>query len=327
MKRREFITLLGGAIAAWPFAARAQQPATPVIGYLSGRSPDEAAYTVSAFREGLASEGFVEGRTAAIEYRWAHGQYERLPAMASELINRNVDVIVASGGTGAARAAKAGTKVLPIVFLVGEDPVRTGLVASFNRPGGNLTGVNVFMNEIESKKLGLLHELVPKASRIAVLVNPNNVFIEEQLKDVDVAARAMGIELQVLRASSEKQIDAAFATLAQNRVEALLVGADPFFNSRRDQLAALAARLSLPAIYELREYAVAGGLFSYGPSLTAGYRQMGVYAGKVLKGAKPADLPVVQPTRIELVINVKTAKALGLDVPPTLLARADEVIE
>jgi putative ABC transport system substrate-binding protein len=327
MRRREFITLLSGAIAAWPFAARAQQPATLVIGYLSGRLPDEAAYTVSAFREGLASEGFVEGRTVAIEYRWAQGGYERLPAMASELINRNVDVIVASGGTGAARAAKAATKVLPIVFLVGEDPVRTGLVASFNRPGGNLTGVNVFMNEIESKRLGLLHELLPKASRIAVLVNPNNVFIEEQLKDVDVAARAMGIELQVLRASSEKQIDAAFVTLAQNRVEALLVGADPFFNSRRDQLVALAARLSLPAIYELREYAAAGGLLSYGPSLTAGYRQMGVYAGKLLRGAKPADLPVVQPTSIELVINAKTAKALGLDVPPTLLARADEVIE
>ena len=325
MQRRKFITLLGGAM--WPLPARAQQPATPVIGYLSGRSPDEAAYTLSAFREGLASEGFVEGRTVAIEYRWAHGGYDRLPAMASELINRNVDVIVASGGTRSPLAAKAETKILPIVFLTGEDPVRTGLVASFNRPGGNLTGVNFFMNELESKRLGLLHELIPKAARIAVLADPNNVFIEEQLTDVETAARAMGTELQVLRASSEKQIDAAFATLAQNPADALLVAADPFFNSRRDQLVALAARLSLPTLYELREYALAGGLVSYGPSLTAGYRQMGVYAGKVLKGAKPADLPVVQPTSIELVINLKTAKALGLDVPPTLLARADEVIE
>src|SRR5271154_350721 len=285
MKRREFITLLRGAIAAWPLEGRTQQAAKPVVGYLSGRSPEEAAYTVSAFREGLASEGFVEGRTVAIEYRWAHGGYERLPAMASELINRNVDVIVASGGTGAARAAKAATKVLPIVFLVGEDPVRTGLVASFNRPGGNLTGVNVFMNEIESKKLGLLHELVPKASRIAVLVNPNNVFIEEQLKDVDVAARAMGIELQVLRASSEKQIDAAFVTLAQNRVEALLVGADPFFNSRRDQLVALAARLSLPAIYELREFAVAGGVVRAGRPLTPWARPPGGGSAEVAHNA------------------------------------------
>ena len=326
MRRREFISLLGGAVA-WPLAAHAQQPVMPVIGYLNARSPDEIANSLSAFLEGLSSEGFVEGRNVAIEYRWAEGHLERLPAKVSELINQNVALIVASGSNNSALAATAATSVVPIVFLTGENPVRLGIVASLNRPGGNATGINFEGNEIEAKRISLLHELVPKATRIAILTNPTNASTVVQVRSAETAAKALGLDYRVIRADSTSQIDEVFALLAKNPADALLVTADAFFNSRRVQLAARAAQLSLPAIYELREYAVAGGLASYGPSIIAAYRQLGIYAGKILKGATPADLPVVQPTTFELVINLKTAKTLGLTVPPSLLARADEVIE
>jgi len=327
MKRRKFITLLGGAAATWPLTARAQQPAMPVIGFLSSRSPAESASDVAGFRQGLAQTGYVENQNLAIEYRWAENRYERLPALAADLAGRQVAVIAALGGPVTALAVKAATKTVPFVFITGVDPVKLGLVASFARPGGNATGLNIFITAIEAKRLGLLRELVPTAARIAVIVNPNSPEVDSQLNDVQTGADAVGWELQILRVGSEAEFDSAFATLARSAVEALLVAADPFFNSQRERIVALAARHKIPAIYEARGYAVAGGLMSYGPNLPDAYRQVGLYTGQILKGAKPANLPVIQPTALELVINLKTAKAVGIEVPPTLLARADEVIE
>ena len=329
MKRREFIILLGGAAAmplALPRAARAQKPAMPVVGFLDTRSPGEAANVVVAFRDGLNEAGFVEGRNVAIEYRWAEGQYDRMRAMAADLVSRQVAVILA-GGPGAVTAAKAATASIPIVFITGQDPAKLGVVASMNRPGGNVTGLHLFSTRLEPKKLELLHELVPKAAVIGVLINPTNPSAETQSESLREAARALGVEIFFASARTEREIDAAFATIVQRGAGALFVGNDPYFTGRRDQIVPLAARHALPTIYSQRESAVAGGLASYGTSITDAYRQMGVYAGKVLKGTKPADLPVVQPTKFLLVINRKTAKALGLEVPPKLLFTADEVIE
>jgi putative ABC transport system substrate-binding protein len=327
VKRRTFITLLGGA-AAWPLAARAQQPAMPVIGFLGVTFAGEQPHWLAAFRKGLGETGYVEGHNVSIEYRWAEGQYNRLPELAADLIHRHVSVIVTPPSNPAALAAKAATTAIPIVFSVAEDPVRLGLVASLSRPGGNATGINFFSTEIFSKRLSLLHDLVPKAVRIAVLVNPANApATEATLHDIPEAARALGLQIQVLNASNGDEIDVAFTTLASDRVDALLVGPDSFFASRRVQIAILSARHLVPAVYGLRDYAEAGGLISYGADVTDSVRQQGVYAGRILKGTKPADLPVVQSTKFELVINLRTAKAIGLKVPATLLSRADEVIE
>ena len=327
MKRREFITLLGGAAAVWSVAARAQQPTMPVIGYLSLASPGPFAHLVASFSDGLKEIGYVGGQNVAIEYRWAEGQYERLPALSADLVRRQVSVIVATGGSVVGLVAKAATGTIPIVISSGGDPVKLGLVASLSRPGGNVTGVHLFLSLLDPKKLGLLRELVPKASVIAVLLNPNAADIQARLADVHEAAHAARQQIHVLHASTERELDTAFATLSQVQAGALVVGADAFFNSRRDHVVALAARHAIPAIYEGREYAVAGGFTSYGTSLADGYRQVGIYTGRILKGAKPADLPVVQSTKFELVINAQTARMLGLAVPPALLARADEVIE
>jgi putative tryptophan/tyrosine transport system substrate-binding protein len=323
--RRDFITLLGGAAAAWPLAARAQQSGVPVIGYLSVRSSEN--YLVEALRRGLTDTGYVEGQTVAIEYRWAMGQYDRMPAMAAELARRPVAVLVTAGGEPAALSAKAATSTIPIVFVIGGDPVKLGLVASYNRPGGNVTGISILTSTLEPKRLGLLHELVPKATTIAVLLNPNFQAFEGQERDVQEAARALGVHIHVLRASSDRDIEAAFEIVAHQRIAALAVGADPFFDTRRDKLVALAARQMVPTIYHFREFAAAGGLVSYGIDISDSHRQIGVYVGQILKGAKPADLPVLQPTKLELIINLKAARALGLQVPDKLLALADEVIE
>jgi putative ABC transport system substrate-binding protein len=325
MRRREFIGIAGCA-AAWPLVARAQQKAMPVIGYLGIGSPGPLAPFTAAFRQGLAETGFVEGQNVAIEYRWAEGNYDRLPALAADLVGQRVDVIASGGGTGAL-AAKSATSTIPIVFAVGGDPVELGLVVSLARPGGNLTGFSIITVELMAKRLELLSELVPRAKLIALLANPSSPSAERTTREVEAAALGKGLRLHVLKASSEGEIDAAFLTLVQLQADALVVGADAFFNDRREYLVALASRHAVPAIWEWREAALAGGLVSYGPSLIAVDRQKGIYVGKILKGAKPADLPVEQPTKFELVINLKTAKALGLTVPQSLLQRADEVIE
>jgi ABC-type uncharacterized transport system substrate-binding protein len=323
--RREFITLLGGAVAARPLAARAQQ-AMPVIGVLSTRAPGADPHLLTALHRGLNEAGFVDGQNLRIEYRFAANQYDRLPTLAADLVDRRVALIV-SMGTPAAPAAKAATATIPIVFGVGDDPVQLGLVESLASPGGNLTGVTTLSGELSSKRLEVLHELVPKATLVGVLVNPTNVNAEAVLKDLQAAARAIGLQIHLLRASTEREIEAAFTTLLELRAGGLMVGTDPFFNSRSEQLARLAFRHAVPTVFQFREFAVAGGLMSYGGSITEGYRLVGIYVGRILKGAKPADLPVQQITKVELLINLKTAKAFGLTVPPTLLARADEVIE
>ena len=332
MRRREFITLLGGTAAApalfWPPVARAQQPAMPVIGFLDPRSPHTLADQLRAFRQGLKDTGYVEGENVAIEHRWAEGQLDRLPALAPELVRRRVAVIATNGGPAAAFAAKAATTTIPIVFIVGEDPVKLGLVASLARPGGNLTGVNLVVGELTAKRLGLLRELVPGAVRVAVLVNPTNTRnAETTLRDVEPAARAMGLEIQVLNASTSREIDAVFATFVRERPDALFVGNDPYLTSRRVQLVHLATRHAIPAAFPVRDFPEIGGLMSYGVNITDALRQLGVYAGRILKGAKPTDLPVVQSSKFELVINAQTARMLGLTVPSSLLSVADEVIE
>jgi putative ABC transport system substrate-binding protein len=320
------MTVLAGA-AAYPLLAGAQQRAMPVIGFLSGTSPGPFAPYVAAFHQGLSETGYIEGQNVAMEYRWAEDRYERLPAMAADLVGRKVDVIATSGGIPAARAAQNATSAIPIVFMGIGDPVGAGLVASFSRPGGNVTGMSFFTNELNLKRLELLSELVPQARMIAILVNPNNPFAEYTVRNAQEAVRAKEVQVQILKAGTEGDFGSAFASLVQTRAGALLVASDPFFNSRREELVALAARHAVPAIYEWREFAAVGGLISYGPSITDIWRQAGAYVGRILAGAKPADLPVQQPTTFELVINLKTAKALGLTVPPSILARADEVIE
>jgi putative ABC transport system substrate-binding protein len=325
--RREFIALLGGAVAAWPRTARAQQPALPLIGFLSTRARDESAHLADAFRRGLAETGYSEGRTVAIEYRWADGAYDRLPALAVDLVRRPLAVLVASGGQPAALAAKAATSTIPIVAAFSADPVAAGLVTSLGRPGGNLTGISNLSTVLEPKRLSLLREVVGAVGSVGVLVNPAFPPAAEQLADIETAARAIGQQLVVLRASTDDELAAAFDTVSQRRIPALLVASDPYFNTRRDKLAVLAARAGVPTMYGFRDYVVSGGLMSYGIDLSDVYRQIGLYAGRVLKGAKPAELPVQQPIKFEFVLNVKAAKALGVKFSDNLLSLADEVIE
>jgi len=325
LRRREFITLLGSAAAVWPLTARAQQPAIPVIGFLDGQSFDP--YLLTAFREALKDAGYIEGRNVAIYFRSADGQTDRLVTLAGDIVGRRVAVIVTTGGGAAALAAYAATTTIPIVFVNGVDPVSSGLVMSLNRPGTNATGVYIFQQVLEGKRLGLLRELVPSAALIAVLLNPTNANFQAQLRGVQEAARSLGQQVTILSASTEHEMGVAFATVGQSGARALLVGSDPFFNSERDQVIALAARYAVPAIYEGREFATAGGLASYGTSLANAHRQAGIYASRILRGEKAADLPIVQPTKFEFVINLKTAKALRLEVSPGLSASADEIIE
>jgi putative tryptophan/tyrosine transport system substrate-binding protein len=327
MRRRDFITLLGGAAAAWPLAARAQQAMIPVVGFLGTASAAADAFRVVAFRRGLEEAGYVEGRNVAIEYRHAENHYDRLPEMAADLVRRQVSVIAAAGGP-AAPAAKAATQTIPIVFVIGVDPVEAGLVANLNRPGGNLTGMTTLEGELEPKRLELLHELIPNATAFAVLINPTNPRAEANKRHDEAAARTLGLEIQVLHASNDQDLDAAFATLSKLQASALMISTDPFFNSRTELFAALAARHSMPTIFQFREFVAAGGLMSYGAgSLAEVYRLAGLYAGRILKGEKPGDLPVQETTKVDLFINLKTAKVLGLTVPLPLLSRADEVIE
>jgi putative tryptophan/tyrosine transport system substrate-binding protein len=327
MRRREFITLLGYPAIGWPRAARAQQPAMPVIGFLNTLSPEGIPHWMAAFRQGLKESGYVEGQNVSIEYRWALGQYDRLGAMAVELARRPVAVLVATGGEPAALAAKAATSTIPIVFSIGGDPVRLGLVTSYNRPGGNATGMSFVLVNLEAKRLELLHELLPHINKVGILLDPDFPLAEMQLRDLQEAATARRLEIQALRASTDRGIEVAFETIAQQRVAAIAVASSLFFDTRRERLLALAATFAVPTMYHFREYPAAGGLMSYGPNIAAGYRQLGGYVGRILRGAKPADLPVLQPSKFEFVINLKTAKALGLEIPPTLLALADEVIE
>jgi putative tryptophan/tyrosine transport system substrate-binding protein len=328
MRRRDFIAAFAGVAAAWPHAARAQQPALPTIGFLSGASSGNYQTFVTAFKEGLKRTDYVEGRNVAIEYRWADGQFDRLPKLAADLVNDRPTMIMASGNA-AAVAAKKATATIPIVFTSGFDPIQIGLVASFNRPEGNITGVYTFTAETPTKTLELLHELVPAAADIGLLVNPTSPNLSESVvvKEVEAAARPLGKQIHVLEASTDAEIDAAFSTLVQLRAGALVIASDQFYNDRRERIAALALRHALPSVHTRREYAVAGGLMSYGTNLSDVYRQAGVYAGRILKGAQPADLPIVQSSKLELVINLKTAKALGLNLPPSFYWRADEVIE
>jgi ABC-type uncharacterized transport system substrate-binding protein len=327
MKRRQFITLLGGAAAAWPLAARAQQ-SLPVVGFVDGVSPEFSASRPAGFRKGLSEVGYVEGQNVTVEYHWLAGQYDRLPSLMADLVRRRVAVIATPGTNPPSLAAKAATSTIPIVFGVGQDPVKLGLVSSLARPGGNATGINFFTQEVAAKRLGLLHEMVPKAVRIAVLVNPANATTAEAtLRDIPEAARALGLQIQVLNASTGQEIEAAFASLGREPADALFVGPDPFFSSRRVLFALLAARHAIPATYSTREYPEVGGLMSYGTDFVDRFRQGGIMTAQILKGAKPADLPVIQSTKFEFVINLQAARALGLDVPPALLARADEVIE
>jgi putative ABC transport system substrate-binding protein len=323
MRRREFITLLGGAAATWPLAAGAQQPTMPVIGLMSGRSPTDSAQAVEAFRQGLRDTGYVEGESISIEYRWANGDYDRLPGFAADLLQRKVLVLVAVGGV----AAKKETSSVPIVFGMGGDPVKAGLVASFNRPGGNATGFTLLTNQMEPKRIGLLHELVPGVSLLGALINSDYPPAAQQLQDIQNATRSIKLDLFVARAASDADLESAFAGFVEKRVGAVLVASAPFFDTRRERIIALAAQHKIPTMYHFREYAVAGGLISYGPITTESYKQAGVYTGRILRGANPGDLPVVQPTKFELVINAKTANALGFAIPNTIQLLADDVIE
>ena len=327
MRRREFISLLGGAVAAWPLAVRAQQAAMPVVGFLGSRSPDDSANLVAAFRAGLSETGFVEGRNVILEFRWAEDQYDRLPMLAADLVAHRVAVIAAAGGNPAGLAAKAATTKIPIIFLTGADPVQFGLVKSLSRPDGNLTGVAALTNTLAPKQLELLREVAPKATVAAFLVNPKNPLAESDTRDVQSAAGTTGQQILILSASNDSDLDNAFAALVQQKAGALLVQSDPFFNSRPDKIVALAARDAIPAIYQWRDFPAAGGLMSYGTDLAEAHRLVGVYTGKILKGAKPTDLPVQQLVKVQFIINLRTAKALGLNVPNTLIGRADEVIE
>ncbi len=328
MRRREFITLLGTTAAAWPFGAEGQQPATPLIGFLSSRSADKSKHLVAAFREGLqTSGGYVEGQNVAIEDRWAEGHYDRLPAFAADLIHKKVTVLVAVGGDASARAAKAATSTIPIIFTAAADPVKTGLVASYNRPGGNATGVRVLTTAAEAKRVGLLHQMVPGAAVIGALLNPNSPTSEQQSQEVREAVRDLDRRVEIATPSTAQELEPAFAVLVERHIEALVVCADPFFDTQRDRIVALAAQFKLPAIYQFRDYAVAGGLASYGISLTDAYRQVGIYAGQVLKGVKPTELPVYETVKFEFVINLKTAKTIGIKFSDNLLSIADEVIE